>query len=377
MAGGNTDILIFVEDPGAANCVVDLPAALAKRRLKAAIVAAGHAAPYIAGLGGRFETVGGDDDAAAVLDAYRPRLLLAGTSENPDTLGLRLIAEAKRRGVVSVGVVDGPASAEHRFRGRGDGPLAFAPERLLVPDALTRRRYAALGFAAERIADCGHPHYDRVRAAGRELAKQGRDAVRARALPGAPAGQPVVVFLAEVSHGLVAEAFRRGDDYTLLGRGGSDERTRVVLEEVLDALAPARPRPYVVLRLHPKNRPDEFVAYRREIDFVSHGGAALDVAFAADVVIGMTTILLFEAAIVGTPTLSVVPRAVEAEWLTGIGLGVVPCVHDRARLRALLPDAVAEPKRLAGTPAEKVIQFGALERMADHLAGLLAGGARS
>jgi len=377
MAGGTTDIMIFVEDPGAANSIVDLPDALAKRGLAAVTVAAGHAGSYLAGLGVRATAAADSDSAAALLDAHRPRLVLAGTAENPDTLGLALIAEARRRGIGSVGFVDGPASAEYRFRGRGGDPLGFAPDRLLVPDDLTRRRFLKLGLAAERLVDCGHPHYDRVRAAGRELDRLGRDAVRARALPDAPKDRPVVVFLAEVSDGLIPGAYRRGDDYTLAGRGGSDERTMIVLEEVLDALAPLRPRPYVALRLHPKNREAEFAAYRREIDFVSRGGPALEAVFAADLVVGMTTILLFEAAIVGRATLSVIPRPIEAEWLSGIGLGVVPAVHTRAALRDAIAVAVAEPARLMGTPAEKVIQFGALDRLADFLAGLLAGGGRS
>lgn len=378
MAKGTTDILIFVEDPGAANNVVDLPDALWKRGLKAATVAAGYAGPYIAGLGGGFDELAETVDAAAVLDAYRPRLVLAGTSENPDTLGLKLIEEARRRRLSSVGFVDGPATAEYRFRGRGAGPLAFAPDWLLVPDEITRRRYAKLGFAADRVFDCGLPFYDRVRAAGRDLERLGRAAVRAKALPDAPAavpgGRPVVVFLAELSDGLVPGAFRRSADYTLAGRGGSDERTSIVLEEVLDALAPVRPRPYVVVRLHPKNRESEFAAYRREIGVLSRGGSALEVAFAADVVVGMTTVLLFETAIMGRAALSVIPRPIEAEWLTGIGLGVVPAVHSREALHEILPAALADPACVMGTPAEKVIQFGALDRTADYLAELLGGG---
>lgn len=382
MAGDTTDILIFVEDPGAANSIVDLPGALANRGLKAATVAAGHARPYLAQLGGRFtEADDSEDAAAALLDAHRPRLVLAGTSENPDTLGLKLIAEARQRGVASVGFVDGPASAEYRFRGRGVDPLGFAPDRLLVPEDLTRRRFLKLGLAADRVVDCGHPYYDRVRAEGRNLARIGQAAIRARVLPEAPAlapgGQPVVAFLAEVSEGLIPGGFQRGNDYTLAGRGGSDKRTDIVLEEVLDALAAVQRRPYLVLRLHPKNRESEFATYRREIDFISQGGVALETAFAADLVVGMTSILLFEAAIIGRAALSVVPRPIEAEWLTGVGLGVIPAVHTRKALRDILPTAVADPARIMGTPAEKVIQFGALDRMADFLAGLVAGGGRS
>jgi len=386
MAGGTTDILIFVEDPSAASSIVELPGALAKRGLTAVTVAAGQAREYVALLGGRF--VDADDaagDATALLDSHRPRLVLAGTVANPDTLGLKLIAEARRRGIASVGFVDGPASAEYRFRGRGADPLGFAPDRLLVSDDRTRRRFLKLGLAVEQVVDCGHPYYDRVLAEGERLKRLGQAAVRARVLPAAPApafpsapgGRPVVVFLAEVLEGPAPGAFQRGDDYTLGGRGTSDRRTQIVLEEVLDALAAVEPRPYVALRLHPRNREQEFAAYRREIDFVSHGGPGLEVVFASDLVIGMTTVLLFEAAIIGCATLSVIPRPIEIEWLNGTALGITPAVHTREALRDILPAAIADPARVMGTSAQKVLRFGALDRTADFVAGLLAGSGRA
>ena len=376
MASDKTDILIFVEDPGAANIVVDLPTTLAGRGLAALTVAAGHALSYLGSLEGSFVAAAPSETAASLIDAHAPRLILAGTSENRDTLGLRLIEEARRRGIPSVSVVDMPTSAEYRFRGRGKTPLAFAPDWLLVPDDITLRRFVDLGMAVDRVVDCGHPYFDRMRDAGRALATQGRAAVRARALPDAPSDRPVLVFLAEISDGLVPGAFERGDDYTLSGRGGSNLRTRIVLEEVLDAIALLQPRPYVVLRLHPKNTEREFAAYRRDIDHLSQGGLPHEIMFAADLVVGMTTASLFEAALMGCPTLSVIPRPVERKWQIGIALGIISCVHTREALRETLAGAVADPTRLIGMPADKVIRFGALDRMADFLEGRLAAGAR-
>jgi len=375
MAGGKTDILIYVEDPGAANTVVDLPRALAKRGLGSLTFAAGHAAPYLKSLGADFTGVGESEDAAALIGAHGPRLVMAGTSENPDTLGLKLIEAARRRSIVAVSFVDAPGSAEYRFRGRGHDPLGFAPDWLLAPDDATAGRFRALGFNAHRVVNCGHPHFDRVREMGRALRRRGRAAVRAGVLPDSPDDRPVVVFLAEISGGLIPAAFERGDDYTLAGRGASDRRTDIVLEEFLDAIALVRPRPYIVLRLHPKNQAREFAAYRPEIDVVSQGGSPLELVFAADLVVGMTTTLLFESALIGVPTLSVVPRPLEVEWLTATALGIVPSVNTREALRDILPTAVANPSRLMARPADKVIHFGALDRMADFLSCLLAGGA--
>jgi len=372
-----TDLLIFVEDPGAANGIVDLPAALQARGLKAHILATGHAVEHLQSLDKPFTTLGAETDARAILDQWTPKGVLAGTSENPETLGLALIAEARNRGLATAAFVDGPASADYRFRGPGDAPLAFAPDWILVADPVSGKNYQTLGHPPQNIIHCGHPYFDRVRAKAQELAQKDRALSLAEIIPDAPPDRPVVVFLAEISDGLEPGAFRRSPEYTLHGRGASDARTNIVLEEVLDVLNTIQPRPTIVLRLHPKNTEQEFEYYLGEIDHLSHTGPASDLLYCADLVIGMTTIALFEAALMGRPVLSVTPRELESEWLAGIGLGLIPAVHTREALRKILIPALSPPleeqRPVMGKAPDEVINFGALERMADFMTSLLAG----
>ena len=67
--------------------------------------------------------------------------------------------------------------------------------------------------------------------------------------------------------------------------------------------------------------------------------------------------VLFEAAVMGRPTLSVTPRAAESEWLTSIGLGLTAGVHTREALRQTLDAAVADPARVMGKSPDQVISF--------------------
>jgi len=367
-----TDVLIFIEDPGAANGLADLPGALGERGISATVLAAGHAVDYLAFFETPFTAVDAAEGPAFLLDRHAPRAIVTGTSENPDTAALPLIAEAHRRGLATVAFVDGPASAEYRFRGKGREPLAFAPDWILAADSVTASRFRGLGHPGDHVIECGHPYFDRVRKVGDALTREGPDVVRARVLPDAPADRPVVAFLTEISDGLAPADHVRSAAYTLAGRGDNDQRCHIVLEELLDALAPLTPRPYLVLRLHPKNTSQEFALYAREVDHISEGGSAAEVVFAADLVVGMTSILLFEAALMECPVLSVVPRPEETQWLTAIGLGIVPAVHTRDALRATLTNAIAKPDRIMGTPASEVIHFGALERVCDFVADLLA-----
>jgi hypothetical protein len=368
-----TDVLIFVEDPGAANYVAHLPAALAERGWQALLLADGGVKEYLLERGVRPTMVRPSMTAENILASFNPRLLLVGTSENPDTLGLALVAQARQSDIESVGVVDFINNADHRFRGRSEEALTYAPDWLLVPDEWTKDAYVELGYPAHRILVCGHPHYDHVLDVKTQLSQEDRTILRRRVLPQVPKGRLVVVFAAERLPGLDPQQYRRSAEYTLTGWGTSTGRTEIVLEEFLDAIQLVKPRPYLVLRLHPKNTRDEFTAYLDEFDLVSHGGSPLELVYVADLVVGMTSMLMLEAALLGRPTLSVVPRVVEMEWLLSIRIGITACVTTREQLRSNLANLLRDSSQMLRVDDGKVIVFGSLQRTAKFIERLLDG----
>jgi hypothetical protein len=359
-------VLIFVEDPGAANGVCSLPAALAKRGVGSLLCTGGAAWTYLQGKVEPLEQLGPNADAGSLLDREAPSAVLVGTSENPETLGLGLVDEARRRAIPCAAFVDAFANAAYRFRGTSNDPLAHCPDRVFVPDSWTRDEFALLGLAQSRIVITGHPHYDDVLLKAAELEREGQHAVRRRVLPRAPQGVQVVTFAAEISTGLNPTQFQRSPEYTLHGRGGRHGRTEIVLEELATAVSALRPRPHFVLRLHPKNTLDEFGPLLDEVDEVSHGGSALDVAFASDLVAGMTSTILIEASLLGRATLSIVPRPLERDWLPTIRAGTTAAATTRAEIARELQDWSASSTR-------KLRPFalpGATDRLADALVEL-------
>lgn len=354
-------ILVFVEDPGAANFLADLPRELQRRGLPALLVADGAARDYLDARGVRSEGI--PSDAGGWVRKVRPRAVVVGTSENLDSTAFTLVDACRQEGIPSVGAVDALPNAAHRFRGRTNDPLAHAPDQLLVPDAATERAFAALGYPPGRIRVCGHPQYDAVRAARQVLDGIGRTVLRSQHYSSAPADRPVLLFLAEVSTGLTPRAYERSPAYTLHGRGGSDRRTDIVLEELLEAVGGLRPRPWLAVRMHPKNTPADFRAYRAEVDQMLAGGPGLGSVHAADAVVGMTSMLLLEAALLGRPTLAVVPREEERGWLPTLAMGITPCATTRDALRATLPGLLAG----SGGDAADALPSGGLARAADAL----------
>lgn len=366
------DILAFIEDPGAANFVAPVLPELASAGCQTGMFATAAGAEQLAKLSVVAERIEIGVDAEKLLDHWNPRLVLVGTSENPDTLGLKLVAAARCRGIVSVGVVDGPANPAWRFRGLSESPLACAPDWILVANEATRANFVSLGHPPEKILAVGHPHYDRVWERRDQLESTVRQAIRNRIFPAAGARR-IVTFIAEISDGLNQSQYSRSPNYTLRGRGTSSRRTDIVLEEVLDALALVSPRPYFGLRLHPKNAPDEFAAYRSEMDFISRTEDAQELVYASDLVAGMTSHLMIEAAILGCPTLAVLPRLQEREWLATIAAGLTACAVTRTEVRALLPRFLAgESGGQGARPCGEAFSRGAAKRAAGVLAGLVA-----
>lgn len=359
-----TDVLMFVEDPGAANFMVPVIPALQALGLSVALRVDGAAVTYVPGQSPAVAVAKVEGDAAAVLDAIRPKLVFCGTGENRRSLALALTAEAKARGLPTVAAVDAPGNAAERFRGLSQDPLTFAPGHILVADDATARDFAALGYTSG-ITVCGNPHYDATLARLAALGREGRDQVRARALKGRPAA-PVVVFASEVSDGLLEGQYRRSGAYTLHGSGRHDGRTEIVIEEFLAAAATLTPRPYTVLRLHPKNTREELAPFLAGFDEVSQGGSGLELVFAADAVCGMISVLLAEAAMAGRPVLSILPRAEERDWLPELIRRTIRAAHTSADVGTAMTALLKGEGVIAVTT-----QPGAAERAAAAIKNLL------
>lgn len=326
-----TDILFYAEDPGAANYIGPVVKLLVSEGLRCVVVADGIALDWLQRE--KINCIHSEGRGAKLFLELKPRLLVVGTAENRDTAGLALIRMAKDVGIPSVGVIDAPMNAPFRFSGRTENPLAFVPDYLLVPDEHTLREFTNLGFREERIIICGHPHYDALMMKMEALDKEGKLAMRSRIMPECGESRKLVVFVAENEGESNVADYRRSADYTLSGRGWSDKRVDIVLEEFLDAAADYSGNWFKVLRLHPKNTRDEFAYYENEFEQISQGGSSIELVYTADLVVGMTSMLLQEAWLIGCPVLSVVPRVQERQWLPFLADERIPCVTTREALR--------------------------------------------
>lgn len=341
-------ILIFVEDPGAANFIVTLPESLRRHGMRPLLFADGTAVSYLQRFGLKAEVRKCDVTAVEMLKAHQVDGVVCGTGENPRTYAFDLITAARELGIPSIGLVDGSGNHEFRFRGNGSNPLTYLPDYIATPDEEAANQYFLLGASRSRVEVTGHPYLDHVREEGSSLAGRDRDVLRARIWPDAARGRKAIVFLAELSTGIRHSDYQKSPDYLLHGTSGATGRTEIVLDEFFLAVASLSARPYLVLRLHPKCGPRDFAGHQPNFDFVSREGRVLEHLVAADLVVGLTSMSLQECAILGKPGLAIIPRVLEKDWLPTIGAGLTECACTRQELLRLLPLLLADPPDLSG-----------------------------
>ncbi|MCC7250947.1 hypothetical protein [Hyphomicrobium sp.] len=362
-------VVIFAEDPGAANWLGPLSQHLHERGNQVAFLADGVALLYLRQRGFHVQSIAPEEDITACLHADRIHAVVVGTAENFETRAFEIVDAAKRMHIPSFSVVDQSTNVEHRFRGTTSNRFAHVTDIVFVACSAVADEFVRLGLPREHLRIVGNPHHDAVRERGKELARLDRKQLRKRLFPGLAADRLLVVFLTEVGYVMNPEAKQWEQEFRLLGRGGSTYRTLVVLEELVGALAELMPKPLLVVRLHPKSERSEFSALESEIADFSAGGDPLIVCASADLVVGMTSSLLEESALMGCRTLSIVPRPVEAKWLSAVADGLIPCVSERSDLRQVIPGL------LFGPPPKPALHLDgplAVEAIARHIEQVVA-----
>ena len=322
----------MVEDPGALNFLLPLVDAIIEQNVSLTLFGVGVGARQLRERGYQVIHPPSEYDAIHILQGSGCNLLIIGTSENKHTPAFDLVHAARLVGIQTVGVIDAFVNAQFRFRGCSDDPLAYAPDWMIVPDEATADAFECLGFPRGCISVVGHPG----RTLARRRAQSGRLAV-GEGCCASPQDGYRIVFVSELSDGLDKGQYTRTENYTLMGRGGSSARTAIVAEELLDARSALKTNHGIncmmILRLHPKQDKSDLGALNDEFDEVSIGGDPLEVVATADLVVGMTSMLLLEAYDMGLNCLSILPREEEKAWLPEIVSGAIPSVFDRPSLR--------------------------------------------
>lgn len=227
------------------------------------------------------------DKLAAIFREFRPQVVIAATSMGL-SLEKRVFEVARSLGVPVLSVIDFWSNYEMRFSNSGSSDLAYMPEAICITDAFMKKQMLGKGFGRQRLYVTGNPFFDTFKkfAAERRLTNHRR----------------YILF--------ISQPF--SEDHTRFASGGSklifDEK--IVFADIIKALSSTKIKLPILVALHPRD------ANRNKYDAVITGsGRKISIAKKevsalisnAEYVIGMNSMVLLQAAMIGKRVISYQP----------------------------------------------------------------------
>ena len=295
-----------------------------------------------------------------------PDALLLGTSWGA-SIEKELLRLSQEWGVPSVSVVDHWSNYRERFLDPGSGQVRL-PSRIAVMDDHALDQAAAEGLPRGILKVVGQPHLQSL-AAGLNDPALRRQAGELRATWMGAAKGPLLLFCSETF-----------SDH----RGYTETEALEGVAEALDLLEASHPaRPQGVVKLHPKQQADRFLpgprASRRGF-LLAQTEPAWVCLLAADLLVGMTSMLLVEAAVAGRPAISYQPAGGRSVPFIGTEMGIVRAARSVQDLAALLTESLFPAGSGSRSPAQSpflrsILAGDAAARIADLVLELRKEGA--
>lgn len=272
---------------------------------------------------------------------------------------------ARQRGIRSTGFVDQWVNYWQRFTTSRGNTERFdhVPDRIAVVDAVARRRLADLGCTAESIIETGSPALDDVLSAPATAGDAIRERFHCRG------GDILLLYACESEW---PEEWRAKGFDTFAAH---DQSLGLACQAALDC-DPGVGRDVVLLvKPHPRQKA------AGETPDVATGGVRIQVCdgdrvamlHAADIVLGVHTMLLYEASVLGKPVISIQPGKRGVCDLTD-GRPGIAVVENARQLATALDEAIARVASGAGRKPARAPGGSHAERFLDAL-GMLRRGA--
>ena len=205
----NFKMLLSVEDPGAVNYFLPLIKKLKNIGMEFELLAEGTAVNIFNKNNISFKI---NSPLLTQKNIKEYDLVIVGTSENVFSNSLKLIENAKKYNIKTIGIIDNVSNAEYRFKGTSDDKNKYAPDYLFVPDAYTLNVYLKMGYKKENIFIIGHPMY-----ADNLKPKESKSEIRKKIFPKEALKKIIIVFVSELSTGLNPKSYLKNSNYTLKG----------------------------------------------------------------------------------------------------------------------------------------------------------------
>ncbi|MBU4348542.1 hypothetical protein KJ671_03535 [Patescibacteria group bacterium] len=244
-----------------------------------------------------------DKDLHSVVNNFKPDFFISGTSLGP-RFDKKILFTVRGLGAKSIYILDYWAHYWERFSG-DKKDFVYLPDLICIMDENAKKEMIAEGFNSKMIKVTGNPHFDYFQ---KNIKKGIEDKL-------------TVLF---ISQPLKKSEF------------GYDEFG--VLNDLLEVLDDLMADFKVIIRLHPKEDSGKFDKYlnkSRNIKIESKFPIEKNIS-RAGLVIGMNSMVLFQAAIAGKKVISYQPNLKTKDFLISNKFGLSKLVTKKADLKKIL-----------------------------------------
>ncbi|MEQ1760509.1 MAG: hypothetical protein ABL986_19530 [Vicinamibacterales bacterium] len=306
--------------------------------------------------------------ARRILARERAALLLTATSVNDLEFEKQFVVAARQSACPSLGVLDFWSNYVQRFEDE-QGVANCSPDVLTVMDACAASGVRNAGIPSE-LKITGHPAFDGLLAWRQTFSADKRRFVRTAL--GVQASDFLVIFVSQA----IAELY--GDAKKHLGF--DQDSVRQIVTQTLAQLPPDQRR-VLAIRRHPREIGERVENRHGSLDVVLDSTPhRWDAVMAADLVVGMNSVLLLEASYLGAPVISLQPGLRGDDFLPSNGWGGSAAAYRLEDATALLSEYVLDASartKLGARAAEFAPEGHAAERICECVHQQLARSTRA
>jgi hypothetical protein len=346
-------VLVVARDAGAASALAPVVAALIDEgAARPEIVAWANARAVFEAEGlpvREFAEDAEPREIESLLASIGAAIVLSGTSLHVE-LDSRYWAAADAAGLPSLALLDHWKNYAERFTVASS--FDVLPTVIAVMDDVAAHELVALGCPPDRVRVTGQPRFDALLGVHPPDLRE-----RARGALGIDASRRVAVFASQP----------RGIPYDE-GGGFTQEEA---LAAFFDALEEVAPDALALVKLHPVEQMEPIAAAvstrgGNDIRLLDEG-STLQLAAAADVFCGMTSIVLLDAALLGVPTVSIRPGC-GASHFVDVNADLIRTATTPEEVRAALAEGLAQ----GHTAPSSRLSSGSTARVREQLRELVA-----
>ena len=239
-------------------------------------------------------------DFVNLIAAESISVILSATSVNGIDLEKKLFLATKMAGVASIAVLDFWSNYTERFRNEV-GRICL-PDLIAVPNLRTRREMEDQGFPVERLVVTGQPAFDHLTLMGPTEIRHLRADIRRKLA--ARDDEIVIVFVSQA----LTEFY--GSLEACNGALGYSERSVLFsLQAAIQLIRRTGKNVRLIVQPHPREDLGKWDDQCDGQNTVANptNESTLDVCVGSDAVVGMTSVVLYEASLLGLNVLSIEP----------------------------------------------------------------------